>query len=85
MTWVNMILKFVMTGLTMWHLVDNCSAQYANTFTDPWYQNFNMLSNINSPVVEASGYQGDYSTMKTVTSVIKMVLQGLSIYLSGKS
>ena len=51
MTWFNLITALGVTGINIWHVVEVCGAQLRNTYTDPWYLNFNLLSDDFTPKV----------------------------------
>ena len=49
--WFNVILSVAVSGINIWHVVEVCGAQLANTYTDPWYLDFNLLSDDFKPEV----------------------------------
>ena len=78
--WFNMVLSLTNTGISLYHLIDVCAAQYLDLGNDPWYLNFNLLSD-DMPIVEASAMD----TVETVLTCISIVLDGYAIYTTGKT
>ena len=54
--WVGLILKLAVTAFNLYNLTTKCGLQFAKLQYDPWYEDFNLISEEFEPKVKASDY-----------------------------
>lgn len=88
MEWVGMTLNLGVTSIALLHVILECGAELrAVNAGNYWYQDFNMLTEDVSPVVESSttAMVGNYTVTRTITTSITLALEAFLIYTNGKS
>lgn len=81
-TWFGLIIQLALSGISIWKLVDGCSANLEAVYADQWYEDFNFLSEDRHPTVSAGL---TYSTVETVIHALLIAVGVYNSYSYGKS
>ena len=88
-SYVNLGINFTSTGIAMFNMFSSCIQQYRDVHVDPWYLDYNLLSEDmpvestnDKPKVKSKVYD---TPLKNITAAVTLALDANNIYRKGRT